>query len=50
MKYFMCPANLVTNDIPLCLDSLRAGKVDKQKLKMALTGYKAGLDLPFAEW
>ena len=40
----------ISYDIPPCVDSFRAGRVDKQKLKIALTGYRAGLDLPFAEW
>ena len=36
--------------IPLWMEALSEGKIDRVALKKALQGYKAGLDLPFSGW
>jgi len=36
--------------IPLWMQALASGRIDKDALREALHGYKAGLDLPFSGW
>ena len=36
--------------IPLWMEAVASGKIDKDALREALHGYKAGLDLPFSGW